>query len=122
MDYPVIFGSEAVGKVQLRKEGLYYRVFCRCRMPSEGIFRLEANGVSLGILVPVDGGFGLETRIPVKRLGDGEPVFRLAAKHDPAAAGKLVPICPEEPFTYLEKLKNSFLVIQNGKKYASIPD
>ena len=32
-----------------------------------------------------------------------------------------VPIKPEEPFRYLERLKDAFLEIQEGKKGASLP-
>lgn len=120
MDYPVMLGNAQVGKVQLRKEGLYYRIFCRCQVSADGMFRLEANNENLGTIIPTDNGFGLETRIPVKRLGNGEMRFRLVPKHDSLAPGRLIPIRPEEPFTYLEGLKNSFLVIQNGAKFASI--
>ena len=44
------------------------RLFVRCGSREE----------NLGIVVPMDGGFGLDTRIPVKRLGEGEMEFRLA--------------------------------------------
>ena len=64
---------------------------------------------NLGLVVPVDGGFGLNTLIPVKRLGEGEPTFSLLPKHD-RPPGKFVPISPEEPFAYIERLKKSYLV------------
>lgn len=61
------------------------------------------------MVVPVDGGFGLDTRLPVKRLGEGSMEFFLIPKHE-VLEGTFVPICPEEPFAYIERLKESFLV------------
>ena len=64
---------------------------------------------NLGLVVPVDGGFGLNTSLPVKRLGEGELNFSLLPKHD-KPAGTFIPISPEEPFAYIERLKKSYLV------------
>lgn len=69
---------------------------------------------SLGILVPKDGGFVLETRLPVKRIGAGEMAFALVPKHE-VCKETFVPIHPEEPFAYIARLKKSFLVLQNGQ-------
>ena len=56
----------------------------------------------------MDGGFGLDTRLPVKRLGEGEMAFTLVPKHE-VPEGTFVPIYPEEPFAYIERLKEGFL-------------
>lgn len=126
MDYPVMLGKETVGKVNLTKEGLYYRIFCRCRITGAGIFRLDAQcggkRVNLGILVPEGDGFGLERRIPVKHLGDGEMTFQLMPGRDTLNRGTFVPIRAEEPFGYISRLKDSFLDYQDGQKGIRIPD
>ena len=64
---------------------------------------------NLGLVVPMDGGFGLNTSLPVKRLGEGKLTFTLLPKHD-EPTGRFVPISPEEPFAYIERLKESYLV------------
>lgn len=126
MDYAVRFGEEPVGKVQVTREGLYYHVICRCRLSGEGMYRLEAASgekrVNLGILVPEDNGFGIKTRFPVSRIGEGELTFCLRPKHEQLGGRHFVPIIPEEPFSYLERLKDAFLETQNGKKGISLPD
>ena len=114
--YAVSFGKNTVGKVQVVRQGLYYRFNCRCRIGREVICRLEVScgdqHENLGIVVPMDGGFGLDTKLPVKRLGEGKMEFCLIPKHD-IGNGKFVPIFPEEPFAYISRLKKAYLVRQN---------
>ena len=116
--YPVFFGQAQVGKVQVRKQGLYYRIFCRCRMTGDVVCRLTVqcgqNRENLGVVVPVEECFGLEKSVPCKRLGEGDPEFCLLPKHE-KAAGTFVPIYPEEPFAYISRLKKSYLQIKEGQ-------
>lgn len=124
MDYTVFFGQQEVGKVQLLKEGLYTRVICRCQLQGTGIYRLAAqwgdHRENMGILAPMGDGFGLDRRIPCKRLGEGTPEFLLAPAH-PQTQGKFVPIYPEEPFTYLENLKDAYMAKRDGQVGVVIP-
>ena len=125
MDYGVFFGEKSVGKAQVTRQGLYYHVICRCDLSGEVMHRLEVScgekRVNLGILVPMEQGFGLDTRFPVSRVGEGTLAFRLLPRHDSLQGRTFVPITPEEPFRYLERLKDAFLEIQEGKKGASLP-
>lgn len=117
--YPVYFGGEQVGKVQVIKQGLYNRFICRCRLAGDKVCRLYVRcGESLeklGVLVPVDEGFGLDTRIPAKRFADAPMEFELRCAEEKKPEKTFVPIIPEEPFSYLSRLKNAFLVKQAGK-------
>lgn len=117
-NYGVYFGSEMAGKVQVKREGLYYRFTCRCKLSGDVVCRLHVTcgdkRESLGVVVPMDDGFGLDTRIPVKHLGEGEMEFRLLPKYDvPEEA--FVPVYPDEPFSYIERLKNAFLARKEGR-------
>ena len=117
-DYHVYIGKKAVGKVQVMRQGLYYRFICRCRIEDEGVKRLWVScgdkRESLGVLIPMGDGFGLDTKLPVKRLGEGEMVFSVGQKIE-KPEGRFVPISPEEPFAYIERLKDAFLVKKNGQ-------
>ena len=62
----------------------------------------------------MDGGFGLNTRLPVKQFGSEKPSFVLLAK-TVSAEGTFVPIYPDEPFAYIEQLKEAFLVRKYGQ-------
>ena len=122
MEQELTLGGKAVGKVQVLRQGLYDTFHCRCRLSGEIPLRLIARcgerQEDLGVLVPMEGGFGLDTRRPAKRLGEGNIQFRLEAKHDPAQP-QFVPISPEEPFAYLQRLKDAYLETKNGQKGAA---
>lgn len=122
--YPVYFGAQAVGKVQVLREGLYYRFHCRCRLSGEVVCRLYVTcgekQESLGVVVPMEDGFGLDTRLAVKHLGNEEPRFTLGPRREKQEK-KLVPISPEEPFAYLSRLKDAYLAYQDGVAMAVIP-
>lgn len=124
-DYEVTLGGKSVGRLQLERQGLYYRVICRCNLSGEVMYRLEASGkkgkANLGILVPCESGFGVETRFPISAVGGEGLAFTLQPKHDSLEKRKFVPISPEEPFAYLARLKESFLEIRQGQMGASIP-
>lgn len=116
--YEVFFGQETVGKVQVIRQGLYYRFICYCKLSGDVVCRLGVRcGVkteNLGVVVPMGDGFGLDKKLPVKHLGEGKMEFYLMPKHD-KVQGKFVPIYPEEPFSYIERLKDAFLAQQNGQ-------
>lgn len=111
-NYGVYFGSRLAGKVQVQRQGLYYRFACRCQISGDVVCRLHVRcgdkRENLGVVVPMDGGFGLDTKLPVKRLGEGKMEFTLIPKHE-VSEGTFVPIYPEEPFAYIERLKEGFL-------------
>ncbi len=111
--YDVCLGTQPVGQVVVKKAGLYYEFDCQCQLSGEIIFRLTVTcggkTEALGIPVPQNGAFVLKTRIPAKRLGQGNPVFQLVPRHSPLPAD-FVPLRPEEPFRYLTRLQDAFLI------------
>lgn len=82
------------------------------------MFRLYAvsgaHRESIGVVVPEGDGFFLEKKVPVKRLS-GEEVHFLLSSGEETARGCFVPIVPDEPFGYIERLKTSFLQSEHGK-------
>ena len=116
--YDVFLGDKSVGNAQVAREGLYYRIRCSCHLSGETICRVlvrsEMTEESLGILVPKDGDFYLETRLPVKKLGTGDFRFLVVPRHKPMN-GLFVPLCPQEPFRYLTELKTAYLHRKDGQ-------
>ena len=116
--YTVVFDHRQIGKVCVTRKGLYYSFHCRCTLPFEDIFRLMVRSgtvcESLGVLVPADGGFRLDTSVPVKQLGEGELSFFVVPRRE-TVSGVFVPILDEEPFAYISRLKKSFLIRKEGQ-------
>ena len=102
----------------MMRQGLYYHFRCCCQLSGDVVCRLVVTVGShqekLGILVPVDGSFALDTKIPVKRLGSGKPTFSLVPKTE-SVGERFIPIYPDEPFAYIEQLKDAFLVRKYGQ-------
>ena len=118
MEYGIDLGGQAVGTATVYREGLYWVIVCRCRFAGEGIYRISVQCGEktevLGIPVPEDGCFALRTKVPVKRLGEGEMRFSAVPKYE-MPRGKFIPLCPEEPFRYLKRLEHAYLEIRNGQ-------
>ena len=110
--------SGGAGRVAVYREGLYYRFSCRCSPGAGEMVRLWMNcgerEVDLGLCVPMEGGFGTEKRLPVRRCGPGKPEFFLRPKDD-ILRGKFIPLSPEEPFRYIHRLENAHLERQGGQ-------
>ena len=122
-NYPMYFGSRTIGRADVKREGLYYRFYCRCRLTGDVIFRVlvrcSDKERDLGILIPADGGFSLNTRLPVKHFPEGKPEFSVIP-HGGQMPESFIPIRPEEPFAYIEKLKHAYLATREGQMGALI--
>lgn len=108
--YDILMDSQVVGQADVKKEGLYYRIVCRCKPLSEGIHRVRVeNGEisrDLGICVPTGDDFSLTTRVPVKYLPGDKLTFQLIPKDAPQ---KVVPVAQDQPFAYLDMLESATL-------------
>lgn len=117
-EYEILLGDKSVGKALVSREGLYYRIRCRCSLSGETVCRVQVRCGNrcedLGILVPEDGAFVLETRIPVKRVREGSLSFVAAPRHRTPEL-LFIPLHPEEPFRYIERLKDAYLAKRDGK-------
>lgn len=149
--YEILYGQQCVGTAQVEKQGLYDCFRCRCSLPEEGMFRIHAvtdkAAEDLGICVPMDGVFGMDKKIPAKRLGNGNLSFVLLPKDAPLQAEEpqkeepaaedtqleavteetqeeemmFVPVTEEEPFVHLDKLQDACLAEQEGQTGIQIP-
>lgn len=94
-EYAVMRERIPVGKVQILRQGLYYRLTCRYQLPSGEMCRLIvrwAGGCeNIGIPVPEGDGFSLVKKIPVKRFPISGLDFQLipAAEDADGSDGKI---------------------------------
>lgn len=107
--FDVTQGGQAVGTVELTREGLYFRVFCRCRMNDREIHRLYAGEEKIGVLIPENGVLILEKKVASKRLQDG-CAFSLDGKTE-----RFIPIRPGEAFGHLDKVRLGRLAFRDGE-------
>lgn len=116
--YDILLGGQPVGKATVSQQGLYYCFQCCCHITGEIMYKLTVTcgdkTESLGLLIPDGGRFVLSTRIPVKKLGQGTPVFHAVPRHG-EMKGKFVPVYPDEPFSYISRLHTAFLEKRNGQ-------
>ena len=123
--YDIFRGGEKIGKAQVQREGLYYRFRCCCNLTGEVIYRLLVTWgekhVNLGIPAPRGDAFYLDTRVAANRLEQGIPTFLAVPRH-PEAKGFWAPVSPDEPFTYLHRLKNAVPEVRDGKMGILIKD
>lgn len=116
--YEVTVGTQRVGQMDVRQIGLYYHFSCCCALSGEIIQRvlmkMEGREYNLGILVPEGGKFRLRTRIPVRIIQTGTPKFCVVPFHRKEREN-FVPIAPEEPFAYLTKLRQAYMVREGDR-------
>ena len=116
--YPILLGGEVAGQAIVEKRGLYYCFSCRCQLTGEVIYRITVtcgnNSESLGIPVPEGKQFGLEAKLPVSRFDKGEPAFCLVPRH-PSVGKYFIPLSPETPFPYLQRLEKAYLARQEDQ-------
>ena len=112
--YDIKLWDKPVGTADVTREGLYYRFRCRCRLAMDAVCKVSVGEISLGVLVPEGDWFVLNTRLPVKRFTGEKMDFQVITDR-PILAGKFVPIKPEEPFAYIERLKTAYLTRQDGQ-------
>lgn len=115
--YQVYFEGIPVGTVCLTKWGLYYELECHCQKISDEMMELVTNvkddRKKLGLLLPSDEGLMLRKRIPAKDLGEGKGEFFLVPRNSPIF--EQVPVDPQNPFPYLQKLPDAFLTCKDGQ-------
>lgn len=117
-NYEIKQGGQTVGQAEVTRQGLYYRIICRCSLSGAVICKVVAvwkdRREDLGVLVPDGTKFVLSFRMPVKRAGEGQPEFQLLPKHV-SMDDNFVPVRAEEPFAYLSRLENAYLAASHGQ-------
>ena len=113
--FDVLWNGRIVGTANILKEGLYYRFICRCNLPHKGIYRVVVtegdNRYDLGICVPDKNDYVCICRIPCKRFCGWDFCFVLTDD----CGNMTIPVMPNNPFLYLDKLEAARLQITNGQ-------
>ena len=105
-EFTVLFDRMPVGKAEVIRQGLYYRISSRYRLPSGDICRLiikwPGGWENVGIPVPDGDGFLLTKRIPTKKIPATDMSFHLipvgiypSENEHPEDGGSSAPIATE---------------------------
>ena len=123
--YDIYRGHEKIGKAEVKREGLYYHFRCVCNLTGEVMYRVtvscDENTENLGIPIPTGDSFYLDKKLPASHFVGTEPVFRAIPKH-PQVSNIWMPITPEKPFEYIDRLENAVAEQRNGELGILIPD
>ena len=104
--FDVTHRGQVIGRVEVRPEGLYCCISCRCRVDDGEIHRLYAGGEKIGVLIPAGEELVLETRVAARRLKEG-CAFSLDENRR-----NFIPIRPGKGFDHLDKVRQGRLVIR----------
>lgn len=106
--YEIILRGKSVGTMDVSREGLYYRFRGKCKLPMDNIYRmriLQDDSVGkLGVLVPCNGLFLLDTKRPAKLFTNTVPAFCIESENE--AENEWVAIDENTPFPKLADLEN----------------
>ncbi len=99
-----------MGQAEVVRQGLYYEINCRCRLPENRIFRVALcigdGWENLGVLVPEGDAFCLKKRLAAKKYGSIEAEFRVyGTGENPMET--FVPLDPNMPVDCLPRLKEA---------------
>ena len=108
--------GSTVGQATVKPAGLYLQILCLCNLPADKRWHIRVETAKgkqdLGLCSLRQGGIGLYTCIPAKRLGEGALLFY--AEEETAPAPDFVPLCNSEPCPCVSRLRKGKLAISKG--------
>ena len=113
--YCIYLGNQKIGEAIVVKQGLFYSIHCLCDITGSVPLRITVKGdreVDLGLCVPMGDRFGLNTSIAISKVGGSQLYFEGRPKHK-VKTKEVITVSPDEPFQYLSKLKEAYLVSRN---------
>ena len=119
-NYEILEEGRSVGTVSVFQCGLYYRFLCHCGAPHRITVSCGGKNTELGLCVPTGTGFGIDTRIPAKKIGNGELAF-FAQVEKSGKEEIFFPVSGLEPCTCIEKLRYARIAEKNGQLGVLIP-
>lgn len=106
--FSIYFGEKICGRARLEKEGLYYRITCKCEIPTDALCRMQMKTrgecIDLGTCIKKGSSYMINTKIPCKRI-DPEDVQITMLTNAPHTTGNFIPVSSKLPFPYLHKLE-----------------
>ena len=113
--YDIYLDDNLVGQAAVAEVGLFSEFSCICNFENTGPYRIkvayEDRELDLGICVPEGNRFAINTKIPSKHLGKGDPRFRAVGNRE--SSGDFTPIIVNEPFQHVAILDKGRFVLKD---------
>ena len=120
MEFSICDQKEVVGKAIMVRSGLYADIQCDCQYPAGGFYRVymkySDKTIDLGLWIKDGSHYLVRRRIPLKSLGEGDPVFYIA-QHQPATELNKYPLQIGQPFENIEKIRKCKLLNVSNTLY-----
>ena len=118
VEYRIYAEGQDTGSACVTECGLYYHFSCRCVWNNASACRIAVTcgdkQTDLGLCIPMGETFGIETRIPIKKVGIGYMRFDVVTSAG-TGQGCFVAIAPTKPFLYISKLRFARVEVQGGE-------
>ncbi len=105
--FPVYYEDRLCGKANMERQGLYYRIICKCKIPTVAPckiqIRTDGRNINLGTCIKSGDLFTIDTKIPCKYIQETSIKFYILPKEPEGTLG-FVPIGEDVPFPHLHKL------------------
>ena len=112
-EYEITLRNKVVGTMAVSSAGLYYHFRGKCTLSKNCIFRITMScgdkQENLGVLIPCNGLFLLDTKRPMKQFSDAMPVFTVQSDRESG-----FPVNENTPFPKLEALDNGVFQKKDG--------
>lgn len=114
-----VFNNDIVcGKASMEKQGLYYRILCKCEIQTDFPCKIELHSsdavINLGTCVKVGDSYCIDTKIPCKYIRGDKPEFYIVSKKH-AQSSSFIPIHEDMPFPHLRRLDKARICHQEGQ-------
>ncbi len=121
--YDLMLGEHAVGVARITREGLYLSVKCRCRLTDSQVHRVylicdDCRTIDLGICIPMEDCFGINTKIPAKGI-DLDQIRFCLDQNEIQTANKTeeIPVSCTQPIPCLSDLESARFSDESGTSY-----
>lgn len=108
--YDIQYCGKPVGTIAAEREGLYMRFAGAAILPQGHIYRLSVQfedvSIDLGVLLMDGNHFGINAKVPSKRMGSGEPLFCVTSTEEKKY---FIEMDEHKPFEYLSALPGAVL-------------
>lgn len=114
--FPIFYLGEECGNARLETQGLYCRIICQCRIPTQVICKIkliaDGNVFALGTCIKEGNRYIIDTKLPLKYIQGKKLKFLMHADGD---QWDFYPIDENKAFPHLRSVHKARMAYRNGK-------